>query len=281
MHKTELAQIPKLRGEAALADDAETRCAAFTARETELYSAIEVAEIRIAKLQKKMSEQINFGRRDRIDHHRREAARAFEALRRALLAAVEANEAATQAYAAASTELGAGDAFSLVSRADYLPPGAVVRDMVEHWASVVHRELDGAARTAPRSPASAQPIAVPAKSDATELIPHGSPGKGPTRLFEVPPLLGSATPATAKSAAPTMTAKPAAPKAAPTFAASLVSPVLPKADADGNIEIVVMRRGAEIAGRGRRAGEQIKVPFADAEAAVRAGVADFASEATT
>lgn len=192
-HKAELGQIPKRRSEAALADDGEVRCAALTTRETELYASIEVAEIRIGKLREKLREQINLRRLDRIEHHRRTAREKFEALRAALRAAVEANEAASQAYAAAAAELGAGDAFSLVSRADYLPPGVVVRDMVENWELVVRRELDGAARTAPRSPAPSI-AAVPVNNDATAKIPHGAPGKGPIALYQVPARPQSAKP---------------------------------------------------------------------------------------
>ena len=273
VHKAELGQIPKLRGETALADDAEAQCAALTARETHLYSAIEVAEIRIEKLRAKLAERINFRRLDRIEHHRREAREKFEALRHALLAAVEANEAASQAYAAAAAELGAHDAFLLVSRADYLPPGAVVRDGIVHWASVVSRELQGAATTAPRSPAAKPIAAVPVKNDATDLIAHGAPGKGPAHRFN----LHLAAPQSAKPPQTAGASKISRP--APAAIPAPPPPALPKADADGNISIVVMRRGAEIAGKGRRPGEQIKVPLADAEAAVRAGLADFTGEA--
>ena len=131
--RCELAEIPARRGQAALADDAVMAMASLKAREDELYAALEVAEIRLAALREKLPEQTDFRRRDRIEHHRREAREKFEALASALRAACDANEAATAAYEAAVRELGAGDAFSLVSRGSYLPPGAVVRAMVDHW----------------------------------------------------------------------------------------------------------------------------------------------------
>jgi hypothetical protein len=117
--------------------------------------------------------------------------------------------------------------------------------------------------------------ARPAAPKELPIIPHGV-GAGPVRLYVEPAGPGSRRPA--PQAAP----RPPQPAAATKISRPAPQPappppplVLPKADADGNISIVVMRRGAEIAGKGRRPGEQIKVPFADAEAAVRAGIADF------
>ena len=182
VHKREIVEIPKLRGEAALADDGEARCAALTARETELCAAIEVAEIRIARLREKLAEQINIRRRDRIEHHRLTAREKFEALASALRAAVEANEAATSAFSEACFELGVADATSLISRGDYLPPGAVVRAMVDHWQRVIRHELDVASQTAPRSPTKQTPVSTVA---TVATISHGDPGRGPVFLRQI------------------------------------------------------------------------------------------------
>ena len=269
--KAELATLPTLRSEAALADDGEAQCTALTARETYLYSSIEVAEIRIAKLRDKLREQINYRRRDRIEHHRREAREKFEALTAALVAAVEANEAATAAYQAATAELGAGDAALLVTKVNYLPPGAVVRDMVAHWSAVTRREMEGAARALPTSPRPV-PQGTPFRHDGNAKplslgqpnISHGDFCKGPTRLRQTPTAPQS-KPATAAKALPP---KPAVPLEPPP------APVLPKPDADGCISIHTKNR-ITIAGTAHAAGKTLRLPFDEAKAAVLTGRADF------
>jgi hypothetical protein len=185
LHRRELADIPGKCVEAALADDAVAATRALRSREEELYAALEVLTIQVGKLREKLAEQINIRRRHRIEHHRREAREKFEALALALRVACVANEAATAAFEAACGELGVADATALVSRADYLPPGAVVSEMVEHWQAVVRRELEMASKTAPRSPTTTTKRTLPAVV-SYEPIPHGDVGKGGVALYQMP-----------------------------------------------------------------------------------------------
>ncbi len=107
------------------------------------------------------------------------------------------------------------------------------------------------------------------------IIAHGI-GAGPVRLYVEPAGPGSRKPAAEAAPKPSPTSQRPAPAPVPVPPAP-PPVVLPEPDIDGNIEIVILRMGAEVAGKGRRAGEQIKVPFADAVPAVKAGLADFAS----
>ncbi len=158
--------------------------------------------------------------------------------------------------------------------------------------AIFERSIETYRKTAPRTPTPLTPpqrderpfhhngaaaVRPPAPKELP-IIPHGV-GGGPVRNFDVG--RGSSKPAAeAPAAAPKASSPSPRPAPAPMPPPPAPPPVVPAADADGNISIVVMRRGAEIAGQGRRAGEVVKVPFADAEAAVRAGIADFATEVT-
>jgi hypothetical protein len=174
-HKHALAEIPARRAEAALADDAVAKIAALGVREDELYSAIEVAEIRIAKLRDKLRERVNFGRRDRVAFHRAQVKQKFETLAAAFSAVVAANETALAAFEAAQRELG-NDARALVGVGYCELPG-LNREMAEHWASNRRRELAATARTAPRmlslpgDPPPPKPDFKPEMAHA--IIPHG------------------------------------------------------------------------------------------------------------
>ena len=109
--------------------------------------------------------------------------------------------------------------------------------------------------------------AAQSKPSGLAIIPHGSPGKGPTRLRQVPAATQSAKPAPAAKALPP---KPAAPLEPPP------APVRPKPDADGCGSITVLRRGFSTGDGAQHAiGKVLKLPFAEAEAAVRSGTADF------
>ena len=55
-HRAELGEMPRRRGDLALADDAEKELAALSAREDHLYRAIDVAQLRIERLRGRLAE---------------------------------------------------------------------------------------------------------------------------------------------------------------------------------------------------------------------------------
>jgi hypothetical protein len=269
-HRRELAAMPGLRADAILADDAVAAIAALKAREEELYGALEVGEMQLTRLREKLRERVNVRRLDRIEFHRRQAAERFEALAAALNAAVEANEAASAAFAAASAELGGGDAMLLVGQVDYLVPGAVIRDMVQFWHKATRSNLAASIARAPKVPTAPNVPSSPAFHDPARSF--GANDAEWAKRF-VPPAITTPTPS--RQTSDTRPARVASPPPAPSSPPPLQ---LPDPGPDGRMKVTVLRSGFTSAdGNQHKAGAVLDLPYKEAEAAIRGGAADTIS----